>query len=95
MVLRRPVQEDLFRPDSPSVRSTVIASNREEPAQATGRWVNQRGETSEKRIKELKRGLGMERRPCGTVAANSVFFRMGLFVDNRFVGFTLVALPSA
>lgn len=38
MVLRRPVQQDLFRPDSPSVRSTVIASNREDPAQATGRW---------------------------------------------------------
>ena len=37
IVLRRPVQQDFFRSDSPSVRYTVIASNREEPAETTVR----------------------------------------------------------
>lgn len=62
IVIRRPVQPDLFAPKSPSYRYTVIASNREETAEGTVQWYNRRGETSENRIKELKIGFGMGRR---------------------------------
>ena len=54
LVLRRPVQQELFAAESPNVRYTIMASNREETAETTVRWYNQRGETSENRIKELK-----------------------------------------
>lgn len=41
------------------------------------RWYNQRGNTSENRIKDLKIGFGMERMPCEQTQANAVFFRIG------------------
>ena len=37
----------------------------------------------------------MERLPCGTFAANAVFFRIGVVAYNLFVLFKLLALPSS
>ncbi len=37
----------------------------------------------------------MARRPCGTVAAHAVFFRLGVGASTLLVWFKLVALPSA
>ena len=95
IVIRKPVQPDLFSSETPSERYTVIASNRKETAEETVRWYNRRGETSENRLKELKIGFGMERMPCGEVEANAVFFRIGVLAYNLFVLFKLLALPSA
>lgn len=95
IVLRRPVQQDLFAAEAPSLRYTLIATNREGVPEEIVRWYNQRGETSENRIKELKIGFGMERLPCGTFAANAVFFRIGVLAYNLFVLFKLLALPQA
>jgi hypothetical protein len=95
IVLRRPVQQDLFAAEAPSLRDTLIATNREGPPAEIVQWYNQRGETSENRIKELKIGFGMERLPCGTFAANAVFFRIGVLAYNLFVLFKLLALPQA
>ncbi len=95
IVLRRPVQQELVAAESLSVRYTIVASNREETAAETVLWYNQRGETRENRIKELKMGFGMERLPCGTFAANAVFFRIGVGAYNLFVLFKLLALPSS
>jgi len=95
IVLRRPVQPDLFAAEAPSLRYTLIATNQEGNPEEIVRWYNQRGETSENRIKELKVGFGMERLPCGTFAANAVFFRIGVLAYNLFVLFKLLALPRA
>ena len=95
IVLRRPVQPDLFAAAAPSLRYTLIATNQEGNPEEIVRGYNQRGETSENRIKELKVGFGMERLPCGTFAANAVFFRIGVLAYNLFVLFKLLALPSA
>jgi hypothetical protein len=37
----------------------------------------------------------MERMPCGTFEANSMFFRIGVLAYNMFVLFKLLALPSS
>lgn len=50
-------------------------------------WYRQRGEVSENGIKELKIGFGMERMPCGQLAANAAFFRIGVIAHNLFVLF--------
>ncbi len=89
------MQQDLFAAEAPSLRDTLISTNREGTPEEIVRWYNQRGETSVNRIKELKRGFGMERLPCGTFAANAVFFRIGVLAYNLFVLFKLLALPSA
>jgi hypothetical protein len=89
------VQQDLFAAEAPSLRYTLIATNRKGTPEEIVRWYNQRGETSENRIKELKIGFGMERLPCGTFAANAVFFRIGVLAYNLFVLFKLLALPQA
>ena len=94
IVIRRPVQKDLFDQDSPSERYTVIASNRDESAEQTVRWYNQRGETSENRLKELKIGFGMERMPCGQFGANAIFFGIGVLAYNLFVMFKQNVLPK-
>ncbi len=95
IVLRRPVQQDLFAPEAPRQRYTLIATNRDGTLEEIVRWYNQRGEASENRIKELKSGFGMERLPCGTFAANAVFFRIGVLAYNLFVLFKVLALPHA
>lgn len=94
VVLRRPVQGELFGGESPRIRYTAIATNREETAEETVAWYNARGEHSENRIKELKIGLGMERMPCGQFRANAVFFRIGVLAYNLFRMFELKVLPQ-
>jgi len=94
VVLRRPVQGQLFGETEARERYTAIASNREEDAAATVAWYNQRGEASENRLKELKLGFGMERMPCGEQAANAMFFRLGVWAYNLFVLFKRGALPA-
>ena len=89
------MQQDLFAPEAPSLRYTLIATNRDGTLEEIVRWYNQRGEASENRINELKSGFGMERLPCGTVAANAVFFRIGVLAYHLFVLFKLLALPPA
>lgn len=73
-------------------RYHVIASNRDESTTATLVWYHQRGEVSENGIKELKIGFGMERMPCGQLAANAAFFRVGVIGHNLLVLFKHSAL---
>ncbi len=93
IVLRRPIQADLFEPTE-RYRYSVIASNRTETAGEVFDWYCQRGEASENRIKELKIGFGMERMPCGQFEANAMFFRIGVLAYNLFVRFKHSALSS-
>ena len=95
IVIRRPVQRDLFNDDGAFWRFTAIASNRDESAEETVKWYNRRGETSENRLKELKIGFGMERMPCGQFGANAMFFRIGILAYNLFVIFKQNALPKS
>ena len=97
IILRRPIQQTIIETEQveEAVRYTVIATNREESASEVAKWYNKRGDTSENRIKDLKIGFGMERMPCGTFEANSVFFRIGVMAYNLFVLFKIMALPSS
>jgi len=92
VVIRRPAQGELFAEGKE--RLTAIASDREEGAEETVAWYNQRGETSENRLKELKLGVGMERMPCGQFEANAMFFRIGVLAYNLSRLFELQALPE-
>ena len=94
IMLRHPVQQDFFEGERPRRRYTVIASNREESAEETVAWYNQRGETSENRIKEQKIGFGQERMPCGQFGANAMFFAIGVLAYNLFVLFKQDVLPK-
>jgi hypothetical protein len=94
IVVRRPLQGDLFDPNVPHYRYTAVASNRIESAAETLEWYAQRGETSENRIKELKLGFGMERMPCGQLTANALFFRLGVLAYNLCQGFKRWALTK-
>jgi hypothetical protein len=95
VVIRRPVQRDLWGNEEPTERYRAIASNRTESAEATVAWYNARGEHSENRLKELKSGFAMERMPCGTLEANAVFFRIGALAYNLFCLFKRLALPRS
>ncbi len=102
IVLKRPVQQPLFPADTEEeqqekeqYRYTVIATNKAGSIHSILKWYNQRGETSENRIKDLKIGFGMERMPCGSLDANSIFFRLGVMAYNLFVFFKQIALPSS
>ena len=66
-------------------RYTVIATNKTESIMDVIQWHSKRGDTSENQIKDLKIGFGMERMPCGTFDANSMFFKVGILADNLFV----------
>ncbi len=94
VVIRRPVQLDMFKGEEAPLRYKAIASNRDESAEETVAWYNRRGETSENRLKELKLGFAMERMPCGELEANAVFFRIGALAHNLFVLFKHKALPE-
>jgi len=94
VVVRRPAQGKLFGEEGPHERYKAIASNRDETAEETVAWYNQRGEASENRIKELKIGFGMARMPCGEFGANAVFFGIGVLAYNLFVAFKQTALPA-
>jgi hypothetical protein len=94
IVMRRAQEQDLFEDRSP-YRYHAIASNRpDEEAAATMEWYSQRGDASENRIKDLKVGFGMEYMPCGTFAANAVFFAIGVLTYNLYLGFRSDALGS-
>jgi len=92
IAVKRPSQQSLFVETSPRIK--VIATNLSGSAEAVVAFYNQRGESSENRIKELKLGLGMERLPCGDSAGNAAFFRIGVLAYNLFVLFRSAALPS-
>lgn len=94
IVMRRAQQPDLFEDRSP-YRYHAIASNRpNEDAAATMEWYSQRGDASENRIKDLKIGFGMEYMPCGSFAANAVFFAIGVLTYNLYLGFRAHALGT-
>jgi len=95
IVIRRPVQGDLLNEEEEESRYKVIVSNRPEDMEAVVGWYNQRGESSENRIKELKIGFGMERMPCGQFEANAVFFRIGVLAYNVGRLFVLKTLAPA
>jgi len=102
IVIKHPQQEPLPLKDdtdeqgiTPSARYSVIATNRKETTADVIAWYNKRGDTSENRIKDLKIGFGMERMPCGTLAANSIFFRIGVLAYNLFVLFKMTTLPQS
>jgi len=82
-------QAELFA-DQPKYH--VIATNRNESAEATLMWYRQRGDASENGIKELKIGFGMQRMPCGQFEANAAFFRIGVIAHNLFVLFQQATL---
>ena len=94
VVIRRPVQGDLFDGPPATEKYTVIATNRTERIEQVVQWYNQRGQCSENRIKELKIGFGMERMPCGQFAANAVFFRIGVLAYNVGRLFVLLTLDA-
>jgi hypothetical protein len=93
IVIRRPVQCEMFGEEEESERYTVIASNRAESAEETVAWYNQRGECSENRLKELKVGFQLEHLPCGQQEANAAYFRLGALAYNLFVMFKQQVLP--
>lgn len=102
IVIKHPQQEPLLLKNdtdeqgiTPPVRYSVIATNRKETAVDVIAWYNRRGDTSENRIKDLKIGFGMERMPCGTLAANSIFFRIGVLAYNLFMLFKMTTLPQS
>ena len=97
IVIKRPLQQTIIPDDEEpeSVRYTVIATNKTESIKDIIKWYNKRGDTSENRIKDLKIGFGMERMPCGTFEANSMFFKVGVIAYNLFVLFKLLVLPSS
>jgi hypothetical protein len=82
VVIRRPYQSHLFAEAEISEKYTTIATNRGGSAEEVVQWYNQRGQSSENQIKELKIGFGMERMPCGQFEANAVFFRIGVLAYN-------------
>ena len=94
IVMRRPLEPDLFEHKSP-YRYHAIASNRaDEDAATTMEWYSKRGDASENRIKDLKIGFGMEYMPCGSFQANAVFFAIGALTYNLYLGFRSHALGN-
>jgi len=94
IILRTQIKKpDLFNPAEYSYR--LIATNilGEEP-QAVVHWYCERGEYSENQIKELKQGFSMDQIPCGTLAANAVFFRIGALAYNLYILFKKLVLES-
>ena len=73
----------------------AVASNREETESVSEvLWLhNQRGE-SENWHKELKLEFGMEQMPCGELAANAVFFAIGVLAYNLSAVLKAQLLPA-
>jgi hypothetical protein len=92
LVLRWPnPQPDLFT--TTPYFYHAIATNRAESASAVIQLHNQRGE-SENWHKELKLGYGMEQMPCGELAANAMFFAIGVLAYNLGVLLKAQLLPE-
>ena len=69
----------------------AIATNRDDLSQSElVHWYNQRGETSENRIKELKLDFGANRMPCNDFAANALYFSLCALAYNLFALMRLV-----
>lgn len=94
IVVRGPHQLGVFEEEPMESRYKAIATNLKGSAKEIMHWYNQRGETSENRIKDLKIGFGMERLPCGQTSANGVFFGIGAIAYNIFRMFTLNTLDK-
>jgi len=90
IAVKRPAQGHLF--GEPEMRWHAIATNRNEDPETVLAWYNQRGDKSENRLKELKRGVGLEGLPCGDFAGNAAFFLLGVLAYNLFRIFELRAL---
>lgn len=82
IVVRRPYQSRFFDENDIESKYTVIATNKDGSSKEALNWYNQRGDSSENRIKDLKIGFGMERMPCGQTKANAMFFRIGALSYN-------------
>lgn len=95
IVLRRPYQSRLFDKNDIELKYTVIATNMAGSAQEVLQWYNQRGDSSENRIKDLKIGFGMERMPCGQTNANAMFFRIGALSYNIYRLFVMKTLDRS
>jgi len=95
IVIRRPYQMSFIAQEDMTVKSTAIATNQLQSAEQVVKWYNQRGDSSENRIKELKIGFGMERMPCGQFEANAVFFRIGVVAYNVYRLFLIKALNES
>ena len=95
IVVRRPYQSRLFDENDIASKYTVIATNMAGSAQEVLQWYNQRGDSSENRIKDLKIGFGMERMPCGQTKANAVFFRIGALSYNIYRLFLMKTLDKS
>ena len=73
-----------------SERYSVIATNAEDTeltAQEVVRLYRQRGETSENRIKALKRGFNLSYLPTSDFIANALYFQIGALAYNLFILF--------
>jgi hypothetical protein len=94
LVLRWPnPQPDLF--ETRPYCYHAVASNREQ-AESASKVIyrhNQRGE-SENWHKELKLGFGLEQLPCGQIAANALFFAIGVLAYNLGVLLKAEVLPE-
>ena len=96
MIVRRTLikNPDLF--DSGKYSYHIVATDRfDDDPQTLLHWYCQRGEKSENRLKELKGGFAQGRMPCGTHAANAVFFRIGALAYNLFILFKQQVLEKS
>lgn len=97
ILIRRPVQPCLPGQEGnedPYDRYRAIATNRSETAEQVVDWYNQRGDTSENRIRDLKSGFHMDSMPCGKFEANSLYFAIGVLAHNLHVFFRSAVLPE-
>jgi len=97
IVVRRPYQPRLFGEEEIDLkeRYKVITTNLDFEPEEVVKWYDARGEYSENRIKELKRGFSMERMPSFFFKANAIFFSIGCLAYNLFRIFQLNILPKA
>lgn len=69
----------------------ALATNRQVKAQDTVAWYNQRADTSENRIKELKSDFNASHLPCSDFKANALYFGIGTLAYNLFALMRLLA----
>lgn len=90
-------QRELFEEGTTPYGSHVVASTwpaEEKTAHEVLIWHNQRGQ-AENFHKELKHGRGLDQLPCGEFGAHAVFFRIGVWAYNLFIGFKHLVCPAA
>jgi len=72
----------------------IISNKKLQTAEEIANWYNQRGETSENQIKELKLGYNLEKLPCNDHNANALYFYIGHLAYNLGVMFKNNILPE-